>query len=146
MTKKRTPEAVWQTLEARAAEDELARVDDLTGEELDRELLGAGLDAGRLGTDGAALAAQLLARRDRLSWQAEAQARLDHVRATVARRDPRARRSRPELLAGIAAARSSPHLAQPVAVMFRNRSAEEASDEELEALLEELEALAEHGR
>jgi hypothetical protein len=42
-----------------------------------------------------------------------------------------------------AAARTNPRLAQPVAVMFRNRKAEEASDEELRAILEEIDALAE---
>jgi hypothetical protein len=43
----------------------------------------------------------------------------------------------------LAAARKDPRLTQPVAVMFRNRKTEEASEEELRAILEEIDALGE---
>ena len=48
-----------------------------------------------------------------------------------------------QLLDRLATARTNPRLAQPVLVMFRNRKPEEASDEELRAILEEIDALAE---
>ena len=41
------------------------------------------------------------------------------------------------------AARKDPRLSQPAAVMFRNRKIEEANEDELREILEEMEALAE---
>jgi hypothetical protein len=57
---------------------------------------------------------------------------------------PREKLPRAELLARIERAQANPRLAEPVSVMFRNRKAEEAGDEELEALVVEIEALADH--
>ena len=142
---KRTPEEVWKAIEAMGAEDDMERILAMDDEALDRELREDGFDPEEVRARGAALAKELLARRDRLRWQAGAQDALDEVRARFERRAPRTERlPRTELLARIAQARTNPKLAQPVAVMFRNRSADEASDEELEAILDEIEALAAH--
>jgi hypothetical protein len=143
--KKRTPEEIMKAIQTMGDEDEMDRILAMDDDALDRELREAGFDPETVRASGAALAKELLERRERLAWQAGAQDALDRVRARFDRQPARTERlPRAELLARIARARTDPRLAQPVAVMFRNRSADEASDEELEAILDEIEALAEH--
>ncbi len=140
------PADLLRMLEDMALDDELERITALSDEELDREMKAEGFNPAAIGENGARFAAEQMARRERLAWQAEAHDRLELVRAKLsARAQVRPVRSRDELLTRIAKARLDPRLAQPVAVMFRNRVADEASDEELESILEEIEALAEHG-
>src|SRR5258707_556056 len=67
-------------------------------------------------------------------------------RATARLRDRRARRgkmSRSELKGRIDALRRDPALPAPARVLFRNKTEEEASDEELESLLDQLEDIVE---
>ena len=143
--KKRTPEEIATAIETMGEDDELDRLLAMDDDALDRELREGGFDPEAIRARGAALGGELVARRARLAWQAGAQDALDRVRARFDRRPPRTERlPRTELLARIAHARTDPRLAQPVAVMFRNRSADEASDEELEAILDEIEALVAH--
>ena len=49
---------------------------------------------------------------------------------------------RTELVARLDVARRDPRFATPVAMMFRKKSAEESTDDELRAMLEEIEFLA----
>jgi hypothetical protein len=142
--RKRTPEEQWKALEAQAHEDEMDRILALSEADLDRELADAGLDPAAVGDDAAALAERMLRRREGQEWQAEAARKLARVQARFDAKAgaPRERLPRPELLARIERARAAgaAHGGR-VSVMFRNRKPEEASDDELAELLEEIEAL-----
>lgn len=94
--------------------------------------------------EGEALAKKLRADRERLAWQVEAAQALARAQARFdARPARRAGLSRGELLEQLTAARKDPRFAQAATVMFRNRKDEEASEEELRAMLEEIDALGE---
>ena len=83
------------------------------------------------------------ARARRGSWQAEARAKLDAGRAAFeAARARRPKLPRAELEARVAALKSDARHGQQVATFFRKRKTTETTDEELEALLDEVEALA----
>jgi hypothetical protein len=142
----RTPQETLRAIAENAAADEMDRIVALSPAELDAELAAAGFDPDEVGAQGVADAEALLARREEQAWQAAAQEKLARVQAAFAAKAarPREKLPRAELLARIGRARVDPRLTQPVAVMFRNKRTEEASDEELEELLTELEALAEH--
>jgi len=145
MTKpNRTARETWETLEAHAREDEIARFRAKTSNEVDASLRAAGHDPAAVRAEGDALAKKLIADRDRLAWQVEAAAGLARERARFeARGSKRVGLSKDELRARIAVARMDSRLSQPAAVMFRNRKIEEANEDELREILEEMEALAE---
>jgi hypothetical protein len=119
------------------------RILALSDEALDAELRAEGLDPAAERARGAALARELLAARDgRNRWQGEAQAKLDAARARVAARPRPPKMSRAALVAAVERACSDPRFGARASVMYRNRGGIEASDDELEALLVQLEALA----
>ena len=98
----------------------------------------------KVGEEGAALAKRLMAERARLSWQieaAEGQAKVQARASVIAGRY--ASLGRAELLARLASARTDPRFAQPVSFMFRNHAPDEATEEQLRGMLEDLDALAE---
>ena len=142
---RRTPEELWKAIEEQSALDDMDEIAAMTSAELDAELAAAGVDAQAVRAEGAALAQLLLATRER-----ETPAHVEIVRARgllAGRRDRRERLSRKDLLDRIARATNDPRLPERAMVQFRNRGVEQATDEELEALLEELEALPElHGQ
>jgi hypothetical protein len=140
----RTPEETWKALEAQAREDEIDRFLTATPAEVDARLRASGHDPNALREEGKKVAAEASVDRKRLAWQIEAAVGLAKEQARV---DARSRAtdyaglSRSELLARLAAAKQNPRLPQPVAVLFRNRKAEEASEDELREMLQEIEAL-----
>jgi hypothetical protein len=141
-TKKRTPEETWDALRRQAEAEEIETFLALRSDEVDANLRAKGYDPAQVRAEGEALAKKLRADRERLAWQVEAAQGLAREQARFAARPARyAGLSRGELLARIAAARTDPRFTQPVSVMFRNRKAEEASEDELRAVLEEIDAL-----
>jgi hypothetical protein len=106
---------------------------------VDEELRAAGGDPARIRSEGAALAATLLARRRAVI--------ADRAREDLARRRQAAasapripRDSRDELLRMLTAVQQSPRYAGQVTAMFRKRKLDDATNEELAVLLEEIEA------
>jgi hypothetical protein len=143
-TTKRSPRETWEAIEKQAREAEIDAFLALKTEEVEARLRAAGEDPDALRAEGAALAKRLSADRARLAWQVVAAEGLAREQAKIDAQAGRfAHLSRADLEARLTAARKSPRLQQPVAVMFRNRKPEEASDDELRAILEEIEALAE---
>jgi hypothetical protein len=139
---KRTPKQTWKSIEQQARDAEIDRFLAKTPAEVDASLRAAGYDPAEVRREGEALAKRLRADRDRLAWQVEAAEKLARAQAKLAEHAGRyASLGRDELLARVAAARSDPRHAQPVTVLFRNRKVEEASEDELRALLEEIDAL-----
>ena len=121
----------------------LARLDDaLDGAQRDpdehiRALGGAPRE---IGLQGMFLASTLLEKR-RLAWQTHARARLDAMRARASRAPRTSHLSRGELLARLDAARNDARLGAPVVIAFRDRADEAFSDDELRALLDQIEML-----
>jgi hypothetical protein len=144
--KKRTAKEAWESIQRAAEEEEVARAASESAEEVDAGLREHGLDPAKVREDGAALAARLLADRERLAWQleaAKAKAR-DEARAK-AREGKYAKLDRAALLKRLAAVKSDPRFAKPVSFMFRNHTPEEATEEQLRGMLEDLDALADAG-
>ena len=142
--KKRSAEETWDAIVKAAEADEMQAILDATPEEIDASLRASGLDPKKVREDGAALAERLLADRARLSWQIEAREGMAKEQARVAAIAGRyAKLGRDELLALLASAKASPRFDQPASFMFRNHAPEEATDEQLRGMLEELDALAE---
>lgn len=143
-TPKRTPAETWAALEKQAREDRISRFLAKPASAVNASLRASGLDPAAVRAEGTALAKKLMANRDRLAWQVTAAEGLARDQARFAARTPKyASLSRADLEARVVVAKRDPRFAQPAAVMFRNKSASEATDEELRAILEELDALAE---
>lgn len=139
--KKRTPAETWEAIEDDA---EMDRILALSKDELDAELRADGFDPAVERARGVALANELLAARDgRNKWQDGASAKLDAARARLASRPPRrGKLPRVELLAAIDRACHDPRFAARASVQYRNRGGAEATDEQLEEILAQIEALA----
>jgi hypothetical protein len=142
---KRTPEEQWDAIREAALDDLADEIDAMTSEEVDALLNAHGGDAAGTRRRAGAQMAAIQERQARLGdWQAEAQAKLAAARATFAAvRGRRPKLTRPELIARIEAAKNDPRFGQPVATFFRKRATSETTDEELEAFLDEIEALRE---
>jgi hypothetical protein len=143
-TKKREAPEAWAAIEEQARRAEMERFASMPKDEVDARLRAAGLDPERTRAEGAAMARKLAADRDRLAWQVEAAEGLAKAQAAFDARPSKYEGwTRDALAERLEVVRKSPKLAQPVAVMFRNRKPEEASADELRELLEEIEALEE---
>ena len=145
MSTKQKPVPLWKAIKEMEIQDDVDEVLAMSDAELDAYLVANGGDPAKIRAAGEALAKDLDASRDRLAWQEEAQKKLNAFRAQADARwaAPREKLSRTELLARIERARNDPRFSAPVTVLFRNRKQAESTDEELEALLEEIELLAE---
>lgn len=140
MTKKKNKRSDAETWDAVRAEVELERVKAMTPEEVNAEIRAAGGDPEAIGRRGAELAKKLLAERG-LDWKTRAAARRAEMDKRAGATPSFAGMGRKELLARIAAARSDERFSAPVVAAFRKRGEEEATDDELRALLEEIELL-----
>ena len=141
-----------KALEAARWREEAEAIDAMSGDEVDAELRSFGGDPAQIRAKGAALAARLhkehtgetltpTSTTTPLAWEANAQAKLDDVRR-LAGTVRKTKLPRADLLAKVDAARSDPRFKQKVGALFRKRTPEESSDEELETILEAIELLA----
>jgi hypothetical protein len=138
---KRTPRETWKALEQQRRDDEISRFLAKSPSEVDASLRAAGHDPAAVRAEGVAFAKQLVADRDRLAWQRDAAEGMARARARFERglSSKYAALPRKDLLERLAQASKGP---QPAAAMFRNRKTEEASDDELRAILEEIDAVS----
>jgi hypothetical protein len=134
------PRTDAETFDLLQADAELDRIKHLTSSEVQAEIRADGGDPKGIGARGAALAAKLLAERG-LDWKTRANARKESLGKAVGAWPSFAGLSRDELRARVQAARTDARFAAPVVAAFRKRNEEEASDDELRALLEEIEVL-----
>ena len=141
---KRNSAQLWKTNKEAAIQDDVDEVLAMSDAELDAFISSHGGDPAALRARGEALAADLDARRDRLSWHRDMEKKLSSVRAAAAaaRSTPRPKLSRSELFDRIERARTDPRFAAPVAALFRSKTPEASTDEELQALLDQIELLA----
>jgi hypothetical protein len=144
MSKKRSPAALWKAIQDAAVEDDVEEVLAMSDAELDKFIADNGGDPAKIRAAGDALGKDLEAQRERLAWHEDVEAKLDDVRARVnaKRAAPRPKLSREELRMRIDRARNDPRFAAPVAALFRSKTLEAHTIEELEALLDKIELLA----
>jgi hypothetical protein len=145
MTAKRPPGvALWKAIKEAEIQDDIDEVLAMSDAELDAYIAENGGDPGKIRAEGEALAKELDLRRDRLAWHGDMEKKLAAARAKAAaiRATPREKLSRDELFARINRARNDPRFSAPVAALFRNKTAEASTDEELVAILDQIELLA----
>jgi hypothetical protein len=143
-TKKRSGAALWKAIKEAEIQDDVDEILAMSDAELDAYLRANGGDPEKIGAAGVALASELDARRDRLAWHDEMEKKLENFRAVAAaaRARPREKLSRAELWKRVESARTDPRFAAPVAALFRSKTPEASTDEELQALLDQLDLLA----
>jgi hypothetical protein len=136
--------ALWKAIKDSEVQDDIDEVLAMSDDQLDAFLTAHGGDPAKIRASGEALAKELDARRDRLAWHGDMEARLARARAKAAamRAAPREKLSGEELRKRIELARNDPRFAAPVAALFRKKTPEACTDEELETLLEQIELLA----
>jgi hypothetical protein len=138
--KKRSPEALLRAIKDSEIDDDLAELEAMSDEELDRHIASSGGDPAAIRARGEALAKELLEKR--VSWRKAAVERLEAFRAEAAALKARPPLPRAELLARIASARQDPRFDEPVSVLFQKKTAEASTDEELQALVDAIDLLA----
>jgi hypothetical protein len=136
-SKKPTDAGAWDALRA---EVELERIKHLSPEEVAKEIRDAGGDPEAIGARGAELAKRLLAER-KDSWQTRAKKRAAETERRTRELPDFSALTRAELLARLAELRSDNDLPAPLAEAARKHTGEEATDDELRALLEDIERL-----
>jgi hypothetical protein len=144
MSPKQKPVSLWKSLQDAELHDDVDEILAMSDAELDAHITAQGGDPAAIRARGEALARELDARRDRLAWHGDMEKKVEGVRATAAalRSAPREKLSRAELEARIASARTDARFAAPVAALFRAKTPEASTDEELQALLDQIELLA----
>lgn len=145
MTRQRDAAKLWKMLQEQKLEDEVNEILAMSDAELDRHIQANGGDPAAIRAGGAALARELTERRQRLSWQGEMHDELRAFQERAAASKTKVPLPRPELLKRLDAARRDPRFATPVAALFRKKSAEDATDEELQMILDQIELLAGDG-
>ncbi len=133
-------EAAWKAMREADLDDLVDAIDALTPDETRRALDAAGGDAAGTARRAKAYVEATLERSARLAWQDDARAKLAANRAAFAAvRARRPKLPREELLARIASAEKDTRFAGAIVTFFRKRTTAETTDEELEALLDEIE-------
>jgi len=142
--KKRSSAALWKSIQESEIQADVDEILAMSDAELDAYLTAHGGDPEEIRAAGEALAKELDARADRLAWHGEMDKKLDDFRSVAAavRAAPRLKLSRRELLDRLALSRTDARFAAPVAALFRDKTPEASTDEELQALLDQIELLA----
>jgi hypothetical protein len=139
MTRKRDGLELLRALEESEAMDDLEEIEALSDEELDARIRAAGGDPEAIRARGKAFAGAQLAKSEASRVMLE---RLEAFRVEAARKRGGPALPRAALLERLEQARRDPRFATPVAMLFRQKSAEASTDAELQALVESLELLS----
>ena len=142
MTKK-SPLTLWRTLQEQQIQDDVDEILAMSDAELDAYVRSNGGDPAAIRARGATLAKELGDRRAKLAWHADMHEKSDTFRATAAARRSTVKLPRAELLTRLSAARTDPRFAAPVAALFQKKTAEASTDDELQALLDQIDLLRE---
>ena len=134
--KTKTPKEIFERILLFEHDDDLEAIEKMTDEEVDAALRAEGGDPVAIGERGAAFVKGLIERRERLQWQVQAREKLDTA-AAQAGGVAHVKRSRAEMRAEIEKAQRE----EGFSVAARKGGTDEASDEELEELLRQIEIL-----
>jgi hypothetical protein len=142
MSKTKDPAALWRAIKEAEVEDDIDDVLAMSDAEVDAYIAANGGDPQKIRAAGEALAKELDSRHDRLKWHDTMEDTLHRVRMTAATQvRPRPPVSRAQLMARLERARSDPRFASPVAALFRGKTTEACTDQELETMLRQVELL-----
>jgi hypothetical protein len=135
-----TPEELLAAIAAIPFDADADEVDRMSDEEIDAEISAEGGDPIAMGARGAKLAEKLIDRRKRLAWQVEANEALDAAKGAAtkllaAEADRRAKMTRSEIIEEIKRAEREGF---GVGLAARKGGAEEATEEQLRELLEQI--------
>jgi len=140
--KKRSGAELWKSLKEQEIEDDISEFSAMSESEIDQYISANGGDPDAIGASGEQLVKELLARKERLSWHGDMEAKLAAFRKTAEASKSTTKLPRAEILARLAVARNNPRFAAPAAMLFQKKTSEASTDEELQAMLDELELLA----
>ena len=144
---KRTPSELLEAIHQMHLVDEAERIAALSDDEVAAEVRELGGDPDAIGKRGADFVKREMDRLEALRvFQEKTAARLAAALAAAEKAPKTPALPRKELLALIDRAMKNPRFAQPMAMAFKKRKREEASDEELRTFLDriaEIEAIAE---
>lgn len=138
---KRDGRALWRALQDAEAEDDFAEIMAMSDDEVDAYIAKNGGDPKAIRASGRALAAELSAQRERLGWHDTMTKKAQGYRDRAESKRQRPKLSRDELLVRLEAARNDPRFSTPVAAMFHDKKPEASTDEELQAMLDQIELL-----
>ncbi len=138
--KKRTPEETLNVMREADLDDLVDEVEAMSPAEVARVLDANGGDATGTAKRATAQIAAIQERRARLSWQDEARAKLDAHRETFASvRARRVKLPREKMLEKLREVETDTRFATQMTTFFRKRTSAEMTDDELEAMLDEIE-------
>ncbi len=140
-TPKRDGVALWKAIEQSRIDDEVEEILAMSDAELDDFIRKNGGNPEAIRASGVALAKELGERRERNAWHAGANAKLETFRKTAEASRTKEKLPRPEILRRLEIARNDARFATPVAALFKNKTTEASTDEELQALLDQIELL-----
>jgi hypothetical protein len=132
---------LWKAIKDAEIEDDLNEILAMSDEELDADIRKNGGDPEAISARGVAHAKEMMASRERTAWQVEAIAKLEAFQKLADAQRSTERLPRAEILRRLDVARNDPRFSSPVTVLFRNKTPEASSDEELQGLLEQIELL-----
>jgi hypothetical protein len=134
--------ALWKAIKEAELDDAVAELEAMSPEDIDGYIRANGGDPEKIRAAGRALGAELVERRSRNAWHVDMAAKVGTFRETAAAVRARPRVPRAALLRQIEAAKSDPRFRAPVAALFREKTPDASTDEELQALCDQLELLA----
>ncbi len=134
---------LWRTIQEQELEDDVAELEAMSDEDLDRYIADNGGDPAGIRRRGLELVKRLEAQR--ATREADVK-KLEALRDEAAAHRTGPRLSRAELLTRLEAARNDPRFQAPVATMFQKKRPEASTDDELQSLLAAIELLAKLGQ
>jgi hypothetical protein len=133
--------ALWKAIKDSEIEDDIDEILSMSDEELDAHIRENGGDPVAIAARGVAHAKELDAQHARTAWHSEAAAKLEAFRQVAAASRTIKTLPRAELLRQLDVARNDPRFSTPVTALFRHKTAEASTDDELQALLDQIELL-----
>jgi hypothetical protein len=140
-TSKRDGVALWEALEKGSIDDDIEEFASMSDAELDQYIAGNGGNPAAIRASGSALVTELFATRERLAWHGEMDQKLAAFRDRAAAAKTKTPLPRAELRRRLDLARNDPRFAAPVAALFQKKTFDASTDEELQALLDQIDLL-----
>jgi len=138
---KRDAVALWKAIENAAIEDDMEEILAMSDDQLDAHIQSQGGDPAAIRARGRAFVNDLIEKRARTEWHGEAATKLGAFREIAAASRTTEKLPRAELRRRLDVARNDPRFATPIAALFRQKTVEASTDEELQALLDQIELL-----
>jgi hypothetical protein len=134
--------ALWKAIQEIEINDDVDEIMSMSDAEVDAYIRDNGGDPAAIRASGRTLATELLERRHQNAWHVDMQRKNEAFRAVAAASRSKEKLPRAEIIERLQAARRDTRFASPVAALFRGKTAEAMTDDELQSLLDQIELLA----